>query len=97
MRIDTYSSSASQLSSELSSQQVNTQNAAQAGQTSQAGGEDRATLSSDTASVGSLVATALSSPEVRQDKVDSLRDAVNGGKYSLDPDRIAQSIVDDFV
>jgi flagellar biosynthesis anti-sigma factor FlgM len=72
---------------------VSAQNAAQAGQ---AGAEDHATFSTDTVSVNSLVSTALSSPEIRQDKVDSLRLSVNSGQYELDPAKIASSMVDDY-
>jgi flagellar biosynthesis anti-sigma factor FlgM len=42
------------------------------------------------------VSTALSTPEVRQGTVDSLREAVNNGKYELDPSKIAASMVDDY-
>jgi negative regulator of flagellin synthesis FlgM len=92
MRIDLSSSSAGELSSELSTQQVGTPNTAQAGK---AGAEDRATLTSDSVSVHSLVSTALASPEIRQDKVDSLRLSVSSGQYELDPARIAASMVDE--
>jgi flagellar biosynthesis anti-sigma factor FlgM len=96
MRIDLYNSSASQATSDVSSQQVATQNAAQAAQSGQTDAEDRTTLMSDSTSVGSLVNTALSFPEVRQSTVDSLREAVNSGQYELDPAKIAASMVDDF-
>jgi flagellar biosynthesis anti-sigma factor FlgM len=92
MRIDLFNSTASELSSEQTSQKVSAENAARSGQPN---AEDRATLSSDSASVGSLVNTALSSPEVRQDKVDSLKQAVNSGQYDLNPGKIAASIIDD--
>ncbi len=92
MRIDLYNSEASQISNEQSSQQVSAQNAAKLGQQNV---EDRATLTSDSVSIGSLVSTALSSPEVRQDKVDSLRLSVSSGQYELDPAKIAASIVDE--
>jgi len=92
MRIDLYNSAASELSSGQASQKVSAENAAKSGQPQ---GEDRTTLTSDAASVGSLVSTALSSPEVRQDKVDSLRQAVNSGQYDLNPGKIAASIIDD--
>ena len=92
MRIDLYNSAASQISSEQTSQQINAQNAANSGQPN---GEDRATLTSDSTSVGSLVSTALASPEVRQDLVASLRQSVNSGQYDLDPGKIAASMVDD--
>jgi flagellar biosynthesis anti-sigma factor FlgM len=92
MRIDLYNSAASQIASEQSSQQVNAQKAAQSGLPD---GEDRATLTSDSTSVGSLVTAALNSPEVRQDKVASLQQAISSGQYQLDPAQIAASMVDD--
>lgn len=92
MRIDLFNSAASELASERASQKATAENAAKSGQPQ---GEDRATLTSDSASVGSLVSTALSSPEVRQDKVDSLKQAVSSGQYDLNPGKIAKSIIDD--
>jgi len=94
MRIDLFNSAASQIANEQSSQQVNAQNTAKTGQST---AEDRATLTSDSSTVGSLVSTALSSPEIRQDKVDSLRQAISSGQYNLDPTQIAASMVDDHV
>jgi flagellar biosynthesis anti-sigma factor FlgM len=93
MRIDLVNSSAGELSSELNTQQVNAQGTAQAGQVS---AEDHATLSTDTASVDSLVNIALNSPEVRQETVNGLRLAVTSGQYELDPSKIAESMVDDY-
>jgi flagellar biosynthesis anti-sigma factor FlgM len=92
MRIDLFNSTASQIATEQSSQQVNAPGAPKSGLSSE---EDRATLTSDSTSVGSLVKTALSSPEVRQDKIDSLRQAIGSGQYELDPAKIAASMVDD--
>jgi negative regulator of flagellin synthesis FlgM len=92
MRIDLFNSAASELSSERASQKATAENAAKSGQPQ---AEDRATLTSDSASVGSLVSTALSSPEVRQDKVDSLKQAISSGQYELNPGKIAKSIIDD--
>ena len=91
MRIDLYNSAATELSSEQTSQKMSAENAAKS---SEPHGEDRTTLS-DAASVNSLVSTALSSPEVRQDQVDSLRQAVNSGQYQLNPGEIAGAMVDD--
>jgi negative regulator of flagellin synthesis FlgM len=93
MRIGLFNTSANELSSELNAQQAAAKNAAQA---DGAAGEDRATLTSDSTSVGSLVSAALASPEVRQDKVDNLRLAVSSGQYELDPAKTAASIVDDY-
>jgi flagellar biosynthesis anti-sigma factor FlgM len=47
-------------------------------------------------SVNSLVSAALTSPEIRQDKVDSLRLSVSSGQYELDPAKIAASMVDQY-
>jgi flagellar biosynthesis anti-sigma factor FlgM len=91
MRIDLFNSAASEIASEQSAQQVNGKNAA-AGQVD---GEDRATLTSDTTSIGSLVSTAMNSPETRQGLVDSLKQSVSSGQYELDPGKIAASIIDD--
>lgn len=93
MRIDPFNSAASQVSSDASSAQVSAQGSAKPGQ---AGTEDRATLTSDSTSLTSLVSQALSSPEIRQDKVDSLRLSVNSGQYELDPAKTAASIVNEF-
>jgi negative regulator of flagellin synthesis FlgM len=90
MRIDLSNTTASQLSSELNAKPVTAQNATQSGGVN---GEDHATLTSDSTSVGSLVSTALSSPEVRQGKVDSLRQAISSGQYAIDPPSIAASMV----
>jgi flagellar biosynthesis anti-sigma factor FlgM len=92
MRIDAFNSSANEVSSELSSQQVGAQNPAQVGQ---AGSEDRTTLSSDTTSLSSLVSAAMNTPELRQGTIDSLRQAVNNGQYELDPAKIAAAMIDD--
>jgi flagellar biosynthesis anti-sigma factor FlgM len=94
MRIDPFNSTASQLSSDLSSQQVGAQPGAQSSAGSQGvSRDDRTTLSSDTTSVSSLVSTALSLPEVRQDKVDNLRQAIGDGGYQVDPASIAAAMV----
>jgi flagellar biosynthesis anti-sigma factor FlgM len=92
MRIDLFNSTASEIASEKDAKQVGAQNAAGSGQV---GAEDRTTLTSDSASVGSLVSAALNSPEIRQDNVASLRAAVNSGQYELDPGKIASSIIDE--
>jgi flagellar biosynthesis anti-sigma factor FlgM len=53
---------------------------------------DRTTLQSGSSSVQSLAATALQSPEIRQDRVASLRASVRGDEYQLDASRLAASI-----
>lgn len=92
MRIDLTQAAASQIANEPNAKQVGANN----GATSVlAGGEDRTTLTSDTQSLGSLVSTAMSSPEIRQEKVGSLTQAVSSGTYQLDPGKIAASMIDE--
>lgn len=54
---------------------------------------DRTTFSTDSASVHSLAKQALSSPEIRQDKVDALSQAVTSGTYTVDANKIASGII----
>jgi negative regulator of flagellin synthesis FlgM len=94
MRIDPFNSAASQLSSDLSSQQVGTQASATASAKSQRiSNDDRTTLTSDTTSLASLVSTALSSPAVRQGRVDNLRQAISNGEYQVEPASVAAAMV----
>jgi len=92
MRIDLTQATASQMTNEPSAEQVKARS--ETGSVA-AEHEDRTTFSSQTESLGSLVQTAMNSPEVRQDKVSSLRSAVNNGTYKLDPDEIASSMIDE--
>ncbi len=97
MRIDLSNAAAGQLSNDLSSTKVAAQSGAQsttqtATQSGSLSGEDHATLTSGTTSLGALVSTALNSPAVRQDKVDSLRQAITSGQYRIDPSSIAASM-----
>lgn len=56
---------------------------------------DRTTLTSTQQSLNALVSTAMSSPEIRQDRVDSLKQAISSGQYELDPKKIASSMIDE--
>jgi len=56
--------------------------------------QDKATFSSDSLDVPSLEAQVLGMPEVRQDKVDTLRGTVQNGQYTIEPDKIAQAILE---
>lgn len=95
MRIDPFSSTAaSQASSDLSSKQLSEQAIAASSAKSQGSSQnDRTTLSSDTASLSSLTSTALGSPEIRQGRVDNLRQAISNGEYKVDPESIASAMV----
>jgi len=55
--------------------------------------EDKATLSSDSLDTSALEAQVLASPEVRQDKVEALRQQVQNGQYKVDADAVAKSIL----
>lgn len=91
MRIDLTQATTSQIASEPSSKPLGAQGAT----VSDAAGEDRTTLSSTRQSLSTLVSSAMSSPEIRQDKVDSLKQAIVSGKYELDPNKIAESMIDE--
>ena len=56
--------------------------------------EDRTTLRTDTQSVQALTAQALNSPEVRQDKVNALSQAVKSGEYKVDSTETANALID---
>ena len=56
--------------------------------------EDKASLSVDTVSISSLEAKAMSFPEVRQDKVNALRTAIQNREYKVEPDKIAQAMIE---
>jgi len=55
--------------------------------------EDKATLSSDSLNTSTLEAQVMAMPEVRQDKVEALRQQVQNGQYKVDADEIAKSIL----
>jgi len=56
-------------------------------------GEDKATLSGDSANVQNLTTKALELPEVRQDKVEALRAAIKNGDYKIEPSKIAEAMI----
>jgi negative regulator of flagellin synthesis FlgM len=91
MRIDLNSAAASQIVSEQNDKPVSSTSLP----ASNVAREDRTTLSSDTQSLSSLVSSAMSSPEIRDDKVASLQQAISSGTYKLDPGAIASSMIDE--
>jgi len=65
-----------------------------AGKQSGAGNiEDKATLSSEALDISTLEAQVMATPEVRQDKVEALRQQVQNGQYKVDADAVAKSIL----
>ena len=91
MRID-LNQAASQIANESNPKPVDAENVAAS---DLANSGDRTTLTSTQQSLNALVSTAMSSPEVRQDRVDSLKQAINDGTYELDPEQIAASMIDE--
>ena len=55
--------------------------------------EDKTSLSVDTLSISSLEARAMSVPQIRQDKVEALRQSIQNGEYKVEPEKIAQAIL----
>jgi flagellar biosynthesis anti-sigma factor FlgM len=92
MRIDLFNTAASQVATQPDSKEVKAQSVS-APQVD--GGGDHTTLTSGSGSIGSLVTEAMASPEVRQDKVASLQQAVSSGQYKLEPDQIAGAMIDE--
>ncbi len=55
-------------------------------------GEDQAQFSGAHVQVQSLVAQALQLPEIRQEKVNALRQAVLGGNYQPSSEKVAEAL-----
>ncbi|MGA1985058.1 MAG: flagellar biosynthesis anti-sigma factor FlgM [Candidatus Sulfotelmatobacter sp.] len=56
------------------------------------GGADQALLSGAHAQVQALVAQASQLPEVRQERVQALRQAIQSGRYQSHPDEVAGAV-----
>jgi flagellar biosynthesis anti-sigma factor FlgM len=92
MRVDLSQLTSGHVSSEQNTKKVSDQ---QLNGSETAGSTDRTTFTTDSSSVATLVSKAMSSPEIRQDLVSQLRDAVSSGQYMLDPSAIATSMIDE--
>ncbi len=57
--------------------------------------EDKATLTSDSVSVRALATKALEYPEVRQERVDGLREQIQSKQYKIDHGKIADAIAEE--
>ncbi len=68
------------------------QGAASASQTASSG-EDQAQLSGTHMQVEALAAQAAQLPEIRQEKVVALREAVEGGRYQVDHRQVADAML----
>jgi len=58
-------------------------------------GEDTASLASTPDNVKALASDVLAAPPIRQEKVDALRQAVSTGQYKIEPDKVAEAILQD--
>jgi len=57
--------------------------------------EESESFPEDTVTVSALAAKALQMPDVRQDKVDNLRQSVSSGEYQIDPSAIAAAMANE--
>jgi negative regulator of flagellin synthesis FlgM len=77
----------------LTEAQVNSKTGQASETASTSPGQDTATLSTDSAAVGQLTGKVLATPEVRQDKVEALRQAIQRGEYKVEPEKIADAMI----
>lgn len=73
------------------------ENTAKTGQPTAANPQDQTSFSSDQVSLSSLEARVMQTPEIRQDRVASLKDAISKGEYALQPDKIADAMLNESV
>jgi negative regulator of flagellin synthesis FlgM len=55
--------------------------------------QDETSFSSASMSIASLAAQALQTPEIRQDRVASLKAAISNGTYAIEPGKIADAML----
>jgi len=79
-------------SNEIELQKSSADKAAQKAAAAHAGVQDTTSLSSDSAAVRALQQQALAAPDVRVDKVNSLKQQIQSGQYKLDPEKIAKAM-----
>lgn len=92
MRIDLFNTAAAGISGEVNTQHANS---AKSSALNADGTGDRATLTSGSSAVSSLVSEAMNTPPIREDKVQSLQQAIAAGQYHLDPNQIAGAMIDE--
>jgi len=63
------------------------------GSSSNALGEDQAQLSGAHVQVQALAAQASQLPEVREERVQALRQAIESGQYRVNPDHVAHAVL----
>jgi flagellar biosynthesis anti-sigma factor FlgM len=93
MKIDLNNSLANLLPPDQGVKQVSTSDTAATRGAARAT-QDRTTFHSDNMSVQSLTSQALDTPEIRQDKVNTLSQSVSSGTYQIDATAIAGAMID---
>ena len=58
---------------------------------------DTVELSSRAKDVSKARAEVDRAPDIRTERVESLKEKVNSGEYKVDPDKVAQKIVDEYL
>ena len=59
-------------------------------------GADRVKISDRARDLQQIWEAATGSPEVRDELVQRVRDEIRGGRYRIDPERIAQALLNEF-
>jgi flagellar biosynthesis anti-sigma factor FlgM len=75
----------------ISTEKAKTGSTASPNSVAQAG--DSATVVRDTVHLSSLASRALQLPEIRQDKIDSIRQQIKSGEYKLDAHATAAAML----
>ncbi|MFN3396768.1 MAG: flagellar biosynthesis anti-sigma factor FlgM [Thermodesulfovibrionales bacterium] len=57
---------------------------------------DRIDISQKGKEIASLIASVNNLPEVREEKVQAIKEAVNGGTYKVDPIKVAEKMLSEI-
>jgi flagellar biosynthesis anti-sigma factor FlgM len=87
MRIDSNQPVANQVSTERSGR------GAAKSEGSGTGAHEPGSVTAETNSLSGLEAQVLATPEIRQDRVEALRQAISNGAYQVDASQIADAIL----
>jgi flagellar biosynthesis anti-sigma factor FlgM len=75
--------------------QKNNETPAQASQVAGQNGNDTATLSLGQDQTGALVSQTMATPDMRLDKIEALRQSISSGDYKIEPDKIADAMLNE--
>lgn len=81
-------------SNQINLEQSSTSKLAQSNSAASANVQDHASLSNDAATVSALTQQAMAAPEVRQSKVDALKQQIASGEYKVNANEVAKSMRD---